>query len=133
MSSPRRNTRPDNEELELITGSARILEFDLTGVPEGAEVTGARLALKTSSAQNDEDAPLLLEVTQTAASSGQVTEGRDADGVASVRFVLSQSAMAGVTPGVYVCALRAELDSGLSVEVSAARRVTRVLAAAIGE
>ncbi len=126
------SARNDNEELELIQGSARILEFELTGVPEGAEVESARLAVKTTASQDDEDAPLLLEITQTASASGQVTEGRDADGIASLRFVLSQAAMSAITPGVYVCALRAELDSGLSVEVGAARRITRVIAAAIG-
>lgn len=69
------------EVLNLATTARRRVDIVvLNGSVQGSEVSGARLALKTSATQDDEDTPLLPEVTHTATSSGQVTEGRDSEG-----------------------------------------------------
>lgn len=119
-------------DIVLYKGSKKCLTYAATEVPTGMSIAGAHLMIKN--AWSDADSAALLEKlisTNENADQGVISDSGDGDGVAELRFYITDLDLDDIEPGTYFVAVKAILGDSSPYVFPDAFQTVQIYAAGI--
>lgn len=98
--------------LNFVIGDAKRIKRTYSDLPVGFTVAKAYLTIKRSPALADADALAQVEITSSAAASGQITDAATTGGSIALYFDLQESDTSAASAGDYVYDVQVEMSGG---------------------